>query len=105
MERMTRLARLALAAALTVVGCGDGVFIISFNSGIVADDPSCSGGGGQFDLRQSGGLEVLVVITSTTRVFVSSGTGSCRDLFAGQSVEVSGRQSGERIVANTVTVR
>ena len=48
---------------------------------------------------------MLVVITSSTRVFVSSGTGSCDDLLAGQPVEVSGRDSGDRIVAETVTVR
>jgi hypothetical protein len=34
-----------------------------------------------------------------------SGTDSCADLRAGQSVEVSGRQSGDRIVASTITVR
>jgi hypothetical protein len=98
------LRRLALACAMALAGCGDGVFIISVNSGTIIGDPHCRNSGGQFDFQQSGGLQVLVVITSTTRIFVSSGTGTCRDLFAGQSVEVSGRQSGDRIVASEVTV-
>lgn len=99
-----RLRRLALAGAMTLAGCGDGVFIISVNSGTIVGDPHCRNNGGQFDFRDAGGLQVLVVITSTTRIFVSSGTGSCGDLFAGQTVEVSGRQSGDRIVASQVTV-
>ncbi|MDX2170485.1 MAG: hypothetical protein SF182_25660 [Deltaproteobacteria bacterium] len=102
---MARLLRcLALAGAVALAGCGDGVFIISVNSGTIIGAPHCQGSGGQFDFVNSGGLRVLVVITSTTRIFVSSGTGTCRDLFAGQAVEVSGRQSGERIVASQVTV-
>jgi hypothetical protein len=99
------LRRFALAALVALAGCGDGVFLISVNSGIIDGAPQCSGGRGQFDLRQQGGLRVLVVITSSTRVVVSSGSGSCTDLRAGQPVEVSGRDSGGRVVASTVTVR
>ena len=105
---MTRsLLRLALAGLLTVSsGCGDGSFIIAFNSGIIVGDPDCDGGGGQFDLRNSGGLTVLVVITSSTRIFVSSGgTGSCDDLFRGAAVDVSGRESDGRIVATEISIR
>jgi hypothetical protein len=98
------LRRLALMCGLALAGCGDGVFIISVNSGTIINDPHCQGSGGQFDMRNTGGLRVLVVITSTTRIFVSSGTGTCRDLLAGQAVDVSGRDSGDRIVASEVTV-
>lgn len=97
--------RLVLAALVALAGCGDGVFIISVNSGVIVGSPQCRGARGEFDLRQQGGLQVLVVITSSTRVIVSSGTGSCTDLRAGQPVEVSGRDGGGRIVASTVTVR
>ena len=99
------LRRLAVASIVALTGCGDGVFIISVNSGVIVGAPQCNGAGGQFDLRDQGGLQVLVVITSSTRIFVSSGSDSCADLRAGQSVEVSGRQSGDRIVAGTITVR
>ena len=96
---------LAFALAVALAGCGDGSFIIVFNSGVIVGSPRCDGPGGQFDLREQGGLQVLVVITSSTRIVVSSGGGTCDDLRAGQPVEVSGRDSGDRIVAETVTVR
>ena len=99
--------RLLLAALVfTVAACGDGTFIIAFNSGVIVGSPQCSGGGGQFNLRDQGGLQVLVVITSSTHIFVSGGgSGSCNDLFAGDPVEVSGRDSGDHIVASQITVR
>ncbi len=102
---LRRLRRLALVCSIALAGCGDGVFIVSFNSGVIVGRPQCQGAGGQFNLRDPGGLQILVVITSSTRVFISSGTGSCADLFAGQPVDVSGRQSGDRLVASQVTVR
>ena len=101
---LSALRGLALVLSLALAGCGDGVFIISVNSGVVIGAPRCQGAGGQFHLRDQGGLQVLVVITSSTRVFVSSGTGSCSDLFVGAPVEVSGRQSGDHVVASTITV-
>lgn len=97
---------LALAAALAVAGCGDGLLIISFNSGIIVGQPDCRSAGGQFDLRDSGGLVVVVVVTSSTHIIVASGgTGTCNDLFPGAPVDVSGRDSGGRIVATEITVR
>ena len=98
--------RVALACALLLAGCGDGVLIISFNSGVIVGAPQCSGGGGQFNLRDQGGLQVLVVITSSTHIIVSGGgTGSCDDLFAGDPVAVNGRDSGDHVVATNITVR
>ena len=98
--------RLALAALLAGTGCGGGTLIISFNSGVVVGQPSCHGPGGQFDLRDSGGLVVLVVITSSTHVFVSSGgAGTCNDLFPGAPVDGRGHDSGGRIVATEITVK
>ena len=101
----SRLRRFALACLLTLAACGDGVLIISVNSGVIAGAPQCTGSGGQFDLRNTGGLQVLVVITSSTHIIISSGTGSCTDLSAGQPVEVSGHDSGGHIVATSITVR
>ena len=97
-----------LAGALTAgaVACGNGgTFIVSLNSGVIIADPRCDGAGGDFQLRNQGGLVVLVVITSSTRIFVSSGgTGHCSDLFADATVGVDGRRSGDRIIASSITV-
>lgn len=104
MRRWLRL--LAAAMLLVAPGCGDGTLIISFNSGVIAGPPRCSGPGGQFDLRQAGGLQVLVVITSSTTIILAgTGGGSCADLDAGQLVDVRGRDGGGQIVAASITVR
>jgi hypothetical protein len=95
---------LALALALGAAACGDGTVIISVNSGVIVGSPLCQGSGGQFELRERGGLEVLVVITSSTRIVVAGGGGSCFDLAAGQPVQVSGHEGGDRIVARSITV-
>lgn len=102
---LSHLRRFALACSLMLAACGDGLLIVSFNSGVIVGAPQCTGTGGQFDLRNTGGLQVLVVITSSTHIIVSSGTGSCSDLFAGQPVDVHGHDSGDHIVATTITVR
>ena len=96
--------RLALALVVSVLGCGDGVVIISVNSGVIVGAPVCQGSGGQFQLRNQGGLLVLVVITGSTHIVIAGGTGSCSDLSPDSSVEVSGHQSGDHFVANSVTV-
>jgi len=41
----------------------------------------------------------------STHIVVSSGTGSCGDLVADDPVEVSGHDSGDHIVATSITVR
>jgi hypothetical protein len=85
-------------------GCGNGVVIISVNSGTIVGAPRC-GTPGQFDLREPGGLTVLVVITDNTRIILAGGgTGSCSSLSADAAVQVSGRRSGDQIVATVVTI-
>lgn len=97
--------RLGVALGVSLAACGDGVFIISVNSGVIVSEPRCQGPGGQFELRDQGGLVVLVVITSTTQIVVAGGgSGNCSDLSADTSVQVSGRKSGDRIVASSITV-
>ena len=100
----TVLAALLLAA--TLFGCGsNGVFIISFNSGIIAGDPTCRNNGGQFDMRNQGGLLLLVILTSNSTVVLANGNrGTCRDLSANASVQVRGPQNGNQISAQTVTL-
>jgi hypothetical protein len=96
--------RLALALGVSVCACGNGVVIISVNSGVIVGAPVCQGSGGQFQLRNQGGLVVLVVITDNTRIVIAGGTGSCADLSPDTAVEVSGHQNGDHVVANSVTV-
>jgi hypothetical protein len=99
------LAALLLAVALAA-GCGDTSFIFVFNSGVILDDPSCQGGGGQFQLQNQAGLVLLVVITSSTQIVLSSGRpGTCGDLAANTRVGVDGLQSGSRVTARSVTVQ
>ena len=99
-----RLLVLALAVNL-VAACGDGVVIVSVNSGVIVGNPSCQGSGGEFHLRDQAGLVVLVVITSSTRIVVVNGaSGSCADLSADTPVHVAGHNSGDRIVASSITV-
>lgn len=103
---MSRWARLlGLALGVSLAACGNGVLIISVNSGVIVGEPLCQGAGGQFQLRDQGGLLVLVVITSTTHIVVASGgSGSCSDLSGDTHVQVSGHQSNSRIVASSITV-
>ena len=99
------LRRLGLALAVSLAACGDGVVIVSVNSGVIVGAPLCEGPGGQFQLRDQAGLVVLVVITSTTHIVLAGGvTGSCFDLVSDIGVDVSGRQRGDRIVASSITV-
>ena len=96
---------LGIALGIGLSACGNGTFIISVNSGVIVDAPSCRATGGQFELRPEGGLLVLVVITSTTHIVVAGGgTGRCADLSAGTPVQVAGHGSGDRIVASSITV-
>jgi hypothetical protein len=95
----------ALALACLLVGCGsDGAFIIAFNSGIIAGDPSCRTDGGQFNMRDQGGLVLLVIITSNTKIVVGDIQGTCKDLNPNVAVKVGGPRDGDRIKAQSVQV-
>lgn len=97
--------RAAVALGLGLAACGDGLFIISVNSGVIVGSPDCQDVGGQFHLRDQGGLVVLVVITSNTHIIVAGTTGSCFDLMPNASVDVSGHQSGNQLVASSITAQ
>jgi hypothetical protein len=97
--------RLALVLGMSLPACGNGIVIISVNSGVIVGAPVCQGSGGQFQLRDQGGLLVLVVITGSTHIVVAGGSGSCSDLSPDTPVEVSGHQSGDDFVANSITVQ
>lgn len=99
---------LTLLFLLTVVlpGCGDASFFIVFRSGTVASDPSCSGGGGSFDLRETNGLTILIVFESDDAVISAGGSPvGCRGLQNGDTVDVQGNDSGSQIDASRIVVR
>ena len=97
------LSRAALLLFLGVSACGDGVFVVSFNSGVIVGPPRCGAAGGQLDLRDQGGL-VLVVIADDTDIFVAGRFGTCADLAADDEISVRGRRSGDEIFASSITV-
>lgn len=98
------LRRLSLALVVSVAACGDGTFFVSFNSGVIVGPPRCQGLGGEFQMRTDAGLTLLVVITDDTTIVVAGTGGSCGNLFADASVQVSGRENAGRIVASSITV-
>src|SRR5262249_52408356 len=95
--------RAVIALGLSLAACGDGLFIISVNSGVIIGNPACRNDGGQFQLHDQGGLTVLVVITSNTTIIVAGTTGTCSDLMPNASVQVSGHQNGDHLVASSIT--
>jgi len=97
----------ALALGLLLVGCGDGgLIVLSFSSGTVVGDANCRDAGGDFSLRDQGGLLLLIMIeTDTTIVRANGSTGECTDVRAGATAEVRGIDHGGRISARDVTLR
>ena len=99
--------RLAVVILFTTValGCGDGIVIISVNTGTIVSAPFCGAGTGRFDMQNQGGLVILVVINSDTQIFTANGRpGRCTDLGAGAQVRVSGPQQGTQVTARSVRV-
>ena len=65
-----------LLLGLLLGGCGnDGFIFIAVNTGFVVSNGACDG---QFNMRNDGGLTILVVIGSGTAIFLSNGApGTC----------------------------
>jgi len=96
---------LVIIVLLLTLGCGDGIIIFSVNLGVISGPPSCSGGGGRFNLQEQEGLLLVVILTSSSSIVLANGQrGTCADLAANDPVEVNGRRSGDQISAKTVTV-
>jgi hypothetical protein len=93
-----------LALAVAVAGCGDGVLILSFTSGVIVGPPRCHGAGGDFQMHTEGGLTILVVLTNDTDIVIAGSGGTCSDLSPNAAVQVSGREDDDRIVASSITV-
>jgi hypothetical protein len=97
-------ARVALLLALGSAACGDDVSLsVRFSSGTVSETAQCSGGRGQFPLRQQDGLSVTILITDDTTIVRANFTpATCGDLVKGERVSVRGADDDGRIRANEV---
>ncbi len=102
--RAARCASMALLLAAVLVGSGcGGDFLLIINTGTVVANADCRDGGGSFELRESGGLTVLVVITSdTTIVFAGGGAAACADIIANTAVSVRGTEGDGTIRADRI---
>ena len=95
---------LALATALggPAAGCGAD-FLLIINTGTVVADADCRAGGGSFELRDRGGLTVLVIITDdTSMVFASGGGATCADITANTFAAVRGTSGDGTITAERI---
>ena len=103
---LRRLLAAGLLGVATMAACGGGALLISFNSGVVASTPVCGPTGGNFDLRDQGGLVVLVVISSRTLIYARSGAPAvCDDIFLHDPVDVRGSRDGDRLNAQDIYLR
>ena len=102
---VSRIARVVLLLVL-LSSCGDGIVIISFNTGTVVSNPQCTDGAGQFDFRDQQGLLLLVIINSGTLIFLSNGLpGRCPDIIRGATLQVRGVNDSGRVTASEVRVQ
>ena len=86
-------------------GCGgdDGFIFIAVNTGFVVSNGACDG---EFNMRNNGGLLLIVVIGSGTPVFLPNGTlGSCANILPGSPVSVRGPTQNGRVTANQVQLK
>ncbi len=94
----------ALLLALGLAGCGDDIHLsVRFSSGTVSETAQCSGGGGQFQLRQPDGLLVTILITDDTTIVRADFTpATCADVVKGERASVRGSDDDGRIRANEI---
>lgn len=90
-----------LLLGLVLGGCGsDGFVFIAVNTGFVVSDSACDG---QFNMRNSGGLLLVVVIGSGTPILLPNGiAGTCANITPGSQVKVRGPTENGRVTANQV---
>lgn len=91
----------ALLVCVVLGGCGNGgVVFIAVNTGFVLSTGACAG---EFNMQNSGGLTLIVVIGSGTSVFLPNGAiGSCADILPGSQVSVRGPTKNGRVTASQV---
>jgi len=87
-------------------GCGtDANVSVHLTTGTVSETAQCSGGRGEFPLRQADGLEVIVVVTDDTTIVRANFTpATCSDITAGAQASVQGSNQSGRIQATEVEI-
>jgi hypothetical protein len=87
-----------------IAACGDdAAFFFAVRFGTVVSDADCHAGGGSFDLRESQGLTVVVIITGDTNILLASGGGgTCGDIRGNSPVEVRGDEANGTIRARAI---
>jgi hypothetical protein len=97
---------LLLALVAAPLGCGDDtVIVFATNLGTIDQDATCTGGGGEFPLRQQSGLIVIVILSSDSHIFLPGGIiGTCNNLTAGTRTSVRGSEDNGRIHASEVHI-
>jgi hypothetical protein len=87
-------------------GCGDdGSIAVHFTSGTVSETARCSGDRGEFPLRQSDGLTVVIIVTDqTTIVRADFSAGACSDIIAGKEASVRGSNQSGGIRATEIEI-
>jgi hypothetical protein len=105
-DRQIRITLGALALLLCIAACGSGVVFISFNAGTILTNPHCQNSTGQFNMLNTGGLTLIIIINSGTNIILANGRpGTCTDLAANTSVQVRGPQNGSTVTAQSVQVQ
>jgi hypothetical protein len=92
--------------SLGSAACGSDTNVsVHFTSGTVSETAQCRGSRGEFPLRQTDGLEVIVVVTDETTIVRANFTpGTCDDIVAGTQASVRGSNQSGRIQATEIEI-
>jgi hypothetical protein len=87
-------------------GCGDGGSIsVHFTSGTVSETARCSANRGEFPLRQSDGLTVIIIVTDQTTIVRADFTPvGCSDIVEGKEASVRGSNESGGIRATEIEI-
>ena len=95
-----------LAFSVALAGCGsDFAFAVRFTSGTIVDGADCDGDDGRFDLREDGGLVVVVIVDGDSRIRHLDGSpAACDDLNEGTEASARGPDEDGGIRAREVNI-
>jgi hypothetical protein len=87
-------------------GCdNDGSISVHFTSGTVSETARCSGSRGEFPLRQSDGLSVIIIVTENTTIVRADFTpGGCSDIVEGKEASVRGSNEAGGVRATEIEI-
>ena len=95
-----------LSFSLALAACGSDVaFVVRFTAGTIVDGADCDGHDGRFDLREEGGLVVVVIVDGDSRIRHPDGSpAACDDLNEGTEANARGPDEDGRIRAREVNI-